>query len=70
MDNGSPKYSLNKEDGKRILLGAGIAVAGALLTYLTSVVTGMDFGQYTPMVVAIWAVLANTARKFLTDYTK
>jgi len=66
---GSKKYSLNIADGKRILLGLGIAVAGAVLTYLTDLIPYVDFGAYTPIVVAVWSVIANTVRKFIKDYS-
>ena len=61
----SPKYSLNKEDGKKIVSGALVAISGALLTYTSQVITEIDFGQYTPIVVAIFSVLSNTLRKYL-----
>lgn len=59
------KYTLNKADLKKIAIGAGIALAGALLTYTTETITSVDFGEWTPIVVAIWSILANAARKFL-----
>lgn len=61
----SPKYSLNKEDGKRILSGAVVALSGSLLTYTSQVVTETNFGEYTPIVVALFSVLSNTLRKYL-----
>lgn len=61
----SKKYSLNKEDGLKILKGAGIATGGALLTYILQVVANVDFGEYTPVVVAISGILVNAARKWL-----
>jgi hypothetical protein len=59
--------SLNKEDFKRIGMGAAVAVTGALLTYLSQVITTIDFGAYTPIVVAFWGVVANIVRKWLTN---
>ena len=61
----SPKYSLSREDGKKILTGALVALAGALLTYLAEVLTQINFGEWTPLVVSISSVLINAARKFL-----
>lgn len=61
----SYRFTLNKEDLKKIAIGAGIALAGALLTYITETITSVDFGEWTPIVVAIWSILANAARKFL-----
>lgn len=62
----SKKHSLNKADGKKILKGAGIAMGGALLTYIAQVVPNVDFGAYTGVVVALSAVLVNAAMKYLT----
>lgn len=56
---------LGKIDIKKIGVGAGIAVAGALLTYLTQVVTDMDLGEWTPIVVAVWSIIVNALRKIL-----
>lgn len=63
----SKRFTLNKVDGMKIGKGALIAVLGALLTYISAVVTDIDFGTYTPLVVAFWGVFANTAWKFLKD---
>ena len=61
----SLKYSLDKEDYKKIGIGAGVAVIGALLTYLTSVITNTNFGQWTPVVVTLWSVITNVVRKWI-----
>lgn len=63
----SPKYSLNKEDGQKILKGMMVAVAGAALTYVAEMVPNVDFGSMTPVVTALAAVLVNAARKWLKD---
>lgn len=69
MNEGSPRFSLSSMDWEKIGIGALVAVVGALLTYLTPVVTGLDLGSSTPIVVAIWSVLANIVRKWIADYT-
>ena len=61
----SKKYSLNADDGKRILKGLGVAVGGAAVTYLATIVAQTDFGVYTPIVVALASVAVNALRKFL-----
>ena len=58
---------LNKDDFKRIGLGAIVAIVGALMTYLSQVITTIDFGVYTPIVVAFWGIVANIVRKWLTN---
>jgi hypothetical protein len=63
----STRYTLNRSDLTSIAKGLGIAVAGAILTYVSSIITDIDFGQYTPLVVVVWSVVANVARKFLSE---
>ena len=57
-----PKKSFG-EQFVSVLKGAGIAAAGAGLTYLTQYATGADFGMFGPAVVAGLSVLANILRK-------
>lgn len=66
----SNSFSLSKEDAISLLKGLGIAVGGAALTYLTTYVTGANFGPYTPVVVALWSVIVNAARKYFPDSTE
>ena len=54
---------MNKEDLIKIGKGALIASAGAALTYISAAITGLDFGEFTPLVVVVWSVFANWARK-------
>ena len=62
----SPKYQLTIVDFKKLGTGLGIALLGAALTYLTEQIPNIDFGQWTPIVVAFWSVVVNTVRKWLT----
>ena len=64
---GSQRFSINSIDWKKVGIGALVALAGALLTYGTTFITGTDFGTLTPMVVAIWSIVANLIRKFCSD---
>lgn len=66
----SKKYELNKEDLVKIGKGAGIALAGCLLTYLTEIIGDVDFGEFTSMVTALWSVVVNFVSKFLKDNSK
>jgi hypothetical protein len=65
----SQKYTLGTEDLKKIGVGAGVAVGGALLVYLAEVIPQVDFGAYTPIAVAIAGILINAARKWLAGYS-
>ena len=64
---GPTSFSFKGINWKKIITGAGVAVIGALLTYTTTWVTGENFGTYTPIVVAIWSVIANVGRKWISD---
>jgi hypothetical protein len=61
----SKRWSLNKEDLKKIAIGAAMALIGALLSYLTEIVGQIDLGQWTPVVVSGWSILANVIRKLI-----
>jgi hypothetical protein len=63
----SPKYQLNKADLLKIGKGALIALGGALLTYIAATLPGVNFGVYTPLVVALGGVIINSLTKFLQD---
>lgn len=63
----SKRYSLNKEDFKRIGIGALVAIVGALLTYAETQIPNVDFGSYTPLIVAVNSILTNAVRKFIAD---
>jgi hypothetical protein len=55
----------DKEELIKVGKGALIAAAGAGLTYLSEAISGMDFGELTPIVMVGWSVAANWARKAL-----
>lgn len=64
---GSNRFKLNSVDVKKILVGFGVALAGAALTYFSSVITQIDFGTWTPIVVTAFSVLANIVRKWISE---
>ena len=66
----SKRFSLNSTDLEKIGTGLLIALGGALLTYIQDTVTTVDFGEWTPLVVALNSVLVNAGRKFLSSYRK
>ena len=49
----SEKYKLNKEDGKKILKGVGIAVVGALVAYGAELLPMIDFGIYDKVAMIV-----------------
>lgn len=60
------KFSLNSLDLKKIGKGALIAIAWVLMTYLTDLIPTIDFGVYTPVVVAGFSILANVVNKWIS----
>lgn len=65
--NGSNRFTLNSYDWKKIFIGLGVALAGAALTYFSEIITTIDFGSWTPVVVAAFSVLANVVRKWISE---
>jgi hypothetical protein len=61
----SKEYSLIKEDLLKIGKGAIIAGTGALCTSILQNIGSIDFGQWTPLVVAGISILTNTLLKFV-----
>jgi hypothetical protein len=58
---------LTKENLIKIAKGAGIALGGALIAYVAELLPNVDFGVYTPLVVALGGVLINAARQFIKE---
>ena len=50
---------------EKVLRGLGIALAGAALTFLAETIPGIDFGQWTPVAVAVASALVNAGREWL-----
>jgi len=75
--NNSKRFTLNGTDLHKIAVGALMAALGALLTYLNAWVMGTDFTfdvggtelNMTPVVVSVWAIVANAIRKLIADHS-
>lgn len=66
----SARFTLSKEDGKKILKGFGIALAGTSLAYIADVLNAVDFGDLQPVAVILLPVLMaaiNAAIKWTKD---
>ena len=63
----SPAFKFDTTDARKLGMGAVIAGAGAIMAYLGEWLTNQDFGQYGPVVGAIWAVVFNAFRKWASD---
>jgi hypothetical protein len=64
---GPTSFSFKGINWQKVLIGAGVAILGSLLTYFTTWITGQNFGIYTPIVVSIWSIIANVGRKWISD---
>jgi hypothetical protein len=60
------RFKLTKTDLVKVGKGVLVAIAGAALTYLTEWAASMDFGSYTPVIVAGLSIMANIVRKWST----
>lgn len=61
------KYTLTNENIKKIITGAAIALGGALITIFAEQINQIDFGEWTPVVTALSAILINAARQYLSE---
>lgn len=64
---GPTSFTFQGINWKRFAAGAGVVVAGALLTYVTNWLTGVNFGAYTPIIMSVWSIIANLVRKWVSD---
>lgn len=70
---GSPPLTLSASDWKKIGIGAGLAVAGALAAYFTSDVVPVLEGENTLpalLLAATFSAGINVVRKWLLDTQK
>lgn len=58
-------FTFTKENLIKIAKGACIAMGGAFLTYLAQFIADNNFGEWTPIVVALGGILINAAREWL-----
>jgi len=64
---------MKKEDIRKIAIGAGLAIAGALVAYgLEAVIPAIQQqgGTYGPAIAALAAVVLNAARKWVQSQQK
>lgn len=65
---GPTSYSFKGINWGKVGAGIGVAVAGAVLTYLSTWIAGQDFGpMWTPIVMAGWSAIAVVVRKWTSD---
>ena len=66
----SKRFSLDVVDWKKIGIGFLVAISGAGLTYITEFLSGIDFGEFSPIVMVVWSVIANLVRKWASNNQK
>lgn len=59
-------FKLDLDEMKKVGKGAIIAGVGVVLVYSTEAIPGIDFGVWTPIIAAGFAVVANFVRKWFT----
>lgn len=64
MAKESKRYTLNKEDLKKIGRGAFMAIGGALVVFLLDLLPNLDLGEYTPVLIPVVSIALNSADKF------
>lgn len=64
---GSPNFSISIDDLKKVGTGALLAAFGAGAYYLIHWAGMVDWGPYTPIVVAALGVATNLLRKYVTN---
>ncbi len=76
-ENTSKKYSLNHTDLTKIGVGALVTSAGALLAFLATVATEIDYTvvvggatlDFTAPAIVFFGAVIEAGRRFLTDYS-
>ena len=63
----SYRWNLDSIDWKKIYKGALIALGGAAIVFLTDTIPGIDWGNWTPLVVAGCSFAINFIRKLITE---
>ena len=65
----SPRFQLIAHDLVSALKGLAIVMAGAALTYILELVGRIDFGQFSPLIVAVLSFLINLGRKWVSEHS-
>ena len=56
-----------KGTGKKFLIGAAVALAGALATFLETEIVNIDFGMFSEMAVAVNCIVVNAIRNAVRE---
>lgn len=58
-------FSFDKVTVGKIARGAAIAGGGAVLTYILQAIASTDFGNFTPIVVAVCGIALNALKEYM-----
>lgn len=61
------RFTFTKDNFVSLGRGLLMALAGAVMTYLSTYVAGHDFGSWTPVITFAWSTLANAARLYVKN---
>jgi hypothetical protein len=65
---GPTSFTFAGIDWGKVGAGIAVAIAGAILTYLSQLIPTLNFGPaWTPVVMTVWTSLAVIARKWVSD---
>lgn len=65
--NTSPKFALTKEDLKRHAITLLKLLFAIGLTHSTYLLAKIDFGQFTPVVVAFWTAMIDLGYRWVRE---
>ena len=65
----TPAGKMSSDSWNKVLKGCLIAGGGALLTVLEGLIPGLDFGQWTVVVMAGNSILINLVKTWLSKQT-
>ena len=61
-------FSFGSYEVRKFVKGLGIALLGALATYLAEYIPGVDFGTWTPLVVMVNSALVNAIQLWVSNH--
>ncbi len=65
----SPKYSLTKQDLLPLFKTLLALILGVVLTWMTQTIPNINFGEFSPVVTALFTMLIKVAQRWVESYT-
>lgn len=70
VPSGSPKFKLGNYEWNKVYKGALIAFGGAVATFLEELIPGVNFGQWTAVIIPLNSVIINLIRQYVQNNSK